>query len=293
GRPAGVVPLVDRVGVAAGRDLDVLVAEQELADGGIEGEPVDSVAGRVDQHVGGAVDHVAGGDDVAPGLEAVLELAGTVARALPAVDREDRADGGVDVDVAGAVERIELQDVFALRVLRRDGDGLLDLLAPHDADVAARLDAVDEGAVGEVVELLDRLALHVDLAGEAEDVREPRLAHPARDDLGGQGDLLKEPGEITRRAGRAAEPIEDVSLEGGTGEGGGARPDGDVLFHGTGDNKGHRRVPWEYAGGLRELSSAGSRRPRSRPGRRRPARRTRAPRRGGARPRARGARGGG
>ena len=42
--------------------LMLLVGEDEGADGGVEREAVDAVAGGVDEHGGRAVDDVAGGD---------------------------------------------------------------------------------------------------------------------------------------------------------------------------------------------------------------------------------------
>src|SRR5690606_9746068 len=106
-------------------------------------------------------------------------------------------------------------------------------LAAHDADVAAGLDAVHEGAVREDVELLDLFALDVDVAREAEDVSEPRFADTARDDLRGQRDLLHQPREVTGRAGGPTLPLEDVALEGHAGQGGCGRAHGRLIRHGA------------------------------------------------------------
>jgi len=43
--PLGGIPLVDRVDLALGGDVDVRVGEDELAKGGIQGPPVDLALG--------------------------------------------------------------------------------------------------------------------------------------------------------------------------------------------------------------------------------------------------------
>jgi hypothetical protein len=62
--------------------------------------------------------------------------------------REDGADADVDVDVAAAVERVEQQQVFALRVaVGHHVDGV-HLLAGHGGQVAAPLVGLDQHLVG-------------------------------------------------------------------------------------------------------------------------------------------------
>ncbi len=80
--------------------------------------------------------------------------------------------------------------------------------------MAALLDAADQHVVGEDVELLDLLALHVRVAGEAEDAREPGAADLAGDDLRGQRELMEEAGEVPRRAGGAPLHREQMLLQG-------------------------------------------------------------------------------
>ena len=116
------------------------------------------------------------------GLQHVVQrvaLAGRVG--LAAEDREDGADADVDVDVAGAVERVEDDDVLAvLRGRAATTIGLVVLLGGHDGDVAAAAQAVQQRLVGEHVELLHGFALDVLLAGGAEDVGQAGAADAGR-----------------------------------------------------------------------------------------------------------------
>jgi hypothetical protein len=128
------------------------------------------------------------------------------------MNRKDGPYRRIDVDVARAVEGIELQHVLPLRVLRRDLDRLFDLLAPHHANVPACFDRAHDRSVGEVVELLDLLALNVCRPGAPEDPRKPRLADPAPYDFGSQADLLEKACEIARGLGHPTLAIEEVAF---------------------------------------------------------------------------------
>ncbi len=172
--------------------------EEELADRGVEREAVNPVARRIDEHVGRAVDHVAGGHDIAAWLKTIDERTWTVARSDSAMHGKDRPNRRVDIDIARAIERIELKDVLALGVLRRDGDRLFHLFAAEHADMTALLNAIDDRVVGEDVELLNFFSLNVHFAGEAENVHEAGLAHLRADDLRCERDLMEKPSEISR-----------------------------------------------------------------------------------------------
>ena len=130
-----------------------------------------------------------------------------------AVDREDRADGDVDVDVARPVEGVEEHDVLPLAVVEQQRDRLGVLLGPDEAHLPAAAQRADELLVGQEVELLLDLALDVDVAGVAEQVHEPGLPHVAVDDLGRDGDVAEEPGELALRAGALGLALDDELLQ--------------------------------------------------------------------------------
>src|SRR5665647_2704460 len=97
-------------------DPDVGMGQQELADRRIEGEAVDAVPGRIDEHRARPVGDVARCDQIPAGLEE-LEFLGRAGLFLPPVDAENGAHGHVEVDVRGAVEGVENEEVLAHRVL--------------------------------------------------------------------------------------------------------------------------------------------------------------------------------
>ena len=78
------------------------------------------------------------------------------------------------------------------------------LLGPDQAHLAAAAERADELLVGQEVELLLDLALDVDVARVAEEVDEPGLADVAVDDLGGDGEVAEEPGELAFEPGASA-----------------------------------------------------------------------------------------
>ena len=188
---------------------DVGVGEVELADDRVEGEAGDAVADRQHQHRRWAVDGVAGGDLLAAGLQELRGL-GILARARRAQHREDRTHRHVDVDVGRAIERIEREQVLAALVARRERDRRLVLLRDHAGELAAPVRGAQEDLVGEHVELLLFLALHVGAAVAAEHVGERAVGDRARDRLAGLGDLQDEGVELAGGLGVAAAVFDQV-----------------------------------------------------------------------------------
>ena len=72
---------------------------------------------------------------------------------------------------------------------------------------------MDQRLVGEYVELLHVLALHVDLTGDAERTGQAGLIDAAADDLARQRQLLEQPGKFAGRVRVQALLFEDVTLE--------------------------------------------------------------------------------
>src|SRR5690606_16455146 len=142
---------------------------------------VDAVAGR---HLGGAR------------LQEVV-VAGRGDAVGAAQHREDRAHRDVDVDVAGAVQGIEQQQVVAARVGVGNRVAVLHLLGRAGGEVAAPGVGLEQDLVADDVQLLLRLALDVAGAGIAEHAAERALADRDRDAGAGardHGDQLAQVG---------------------------------------------------------------------------------------------------
>ena len=105
-------------------DLQLLFGQYPGTHLAVEREHCDAVAHRQHQLGLRAIHAVAGRGLETPRLQEVV-LADAVVVAHLAQHREDGADADVDVDVAGAVERVVQQQVFALRLAVRNGvDGV-------------------------------------------------------------------------------------------------------------------------------------------------------------------------
>ena len=124
-----------------------------------------------------------------------------------AQDGEDAAHRDVHVDVAGAVQRVKHQEVFAARVLRRDLVGQVHFLGGHASQVAGPFGALDEDLVAQHVELFLGLALHID-AGAASGVV---VAHDA-------AQLAKGPGPGNRLAGDGNVQDQGIEVAAGVGK---------------------------------------------------------------------------
>ena len=141
------------------------------------------------QHQGGlgAVDAVAGGHLLGAGLEEVAVMhTGVAFRLLE--HAEDGADRHVDVDVGRAIQGVEHQQVFALRITVGHHVDAFHFLGSHGCQVAAPFVGFDQGFIGDDVQLLLHFALHVFAAGGAHDVTQLALVHGKADALAGAGD---------------------------------------------------------------------------------------------------------
>ena len=148
-----------------------------------------AVAHREHQHRGRAVHREPGRDLRAARLQEGLLVGFAVApargRLRAAQHREDRADRDVHVDVGRAIQRVEEQQVLALREVRRDRVRVLHLLGGERGEVAAPFVGLEQDLVREHVELLLHLALHVVRARRAEVARKGALVDCVADRLAG------------------------------------------------------------------------------------------------------------
>src|SRR5205085_11756522 len=94
-RPLHVVAFVRAVdALRLGRQLDVVMAEQKLADRWIEREAVHAQTGRVNEHRRSTVENVAGGHLLAADLHAIF-FGATRPRRNLSVNRPDRSDRNI------------------------------------------------------------------------------------------------------------------------------------------------------------------------------------------------------
>src|SRR5690606_18837860 len=142
----------------------------------------------------------------------ILDLRGTP---VLAQDAEDGADAAGDVEVRGTVERIEHHAVACLAVIGIAQDQrLLVLLGGDHGHALPAPEVADQDLVGDDVELLLRLALHVHLPGVAQHVLEAGAAHLCGDHLGGDRQRREYPGECTGGLGGSLLLLQDVRLDG-------------------------------------------------------------------------------
>ncbi len=189
--------------------------QHEGAHRRIEREAVRSVARAIHQHRRRSIDHVTGGDLFAAGLQ---DFIGRDFRIQPVgrapQDGKRRAYADVHVDVGGAVERIEHHDVLGIGRPAVRQHGMVVFLRGHHGHAFAHAQRVYQHLVGIHVELLLHFALHVDVAGHAQNVRQAGAAHFGFDQLRGQRDAGYQPGELARRTRKPALFAQDVLLDG-------------------------------------------------------------------------------
>ncbi len=140
-----------------------------------------------------AVEHDAGGALRVTGLQEIGLGNRVVRRGVE--HREDRADRHIDVNVGGAVERIERHQEPAVSRDRRDPGALFGRERPHRGFAQTPLERV----VGEQVELFLGIAVAVDPDSRSERAGECAAPDMRGDRSRGGGDRGQRIGEIGRR----------------------------------------------------------------------------------------------
>ncbi|MNS65050.1 hypothetical protein D3C72_981990 [compost metagenome] len=177
------------------RNLHVRLGQHEAAGLAVQREHMYAVAHGQHQRGLRAVHGIAGRHLVRARLQEVVLRHG-LARLGHVQHREDRADRHVHVDIRRAVERIEQQQVLTLRVAVRDLVERVHFLRGHRRQVAAPLVGVEQHFIGDDVQLLLGLALHIAGAGRAEHAREGALAHGVGNGLAGARHHLDQQPEL-------------------------------------------------------------------------------------------------
>ena len=145
-------------------------------------------------------------------LQHVLHLAMSPTRDL-LHHAEDRPDRHVDVDVGGPIERIEEEAVLAAAESVGNGDDVRLFLGRHGTEPAPMVHRLHDGVVGEDVELLLDLPLHIRVLRRAEDVGQAGAAHLVRDHLGGERHVVEDAGQLTRGLRVHAFLLDDEALD--------------------------------------------------------------------------------
>ena len=146
-----------------------------------------TVASGQHQHSLRAIHGVASGDLLAAWLQEVLF--GRLSHAVGCLeDREDGTNRDIDVDIAGAIERIEHQQIFALGITVGDRVNGFHFLGCHAGQMAAPFVGFQQDFIGNHIQLLLYLALHVFTTGAAQHFTQRALADRMADALAGPAD---------------------------------------------------------------------------------------------------------
>ena len=97
--------------------------KQEFADPGVQRKAMGAIAGGIDKNGAVAIDDVARGDEVAPGLQKVIELCRSFF-CLATINSKDGANADSIIDIRLTIERVEQQEVGAARIIFGDWDNV-------------------------------------------------------------------------------------------------------------------------------------------------------------------------
>src|SRR4051812_1154734 len=212
--PEALVRGVDRELARLLGDAEVSMGEDELTDRRVEREPVDPVAQREHQHGRRPVECVPRTDLSRARLEEGVQAGSAVAR-RPPQDGEDGADGDVHVEIRGAVERVEDEEVLAARMAEGNGMRRIHLLGHHPGEMPSPFAGGDEDLVGEEVEVLLPLALAVLGTRIAERARKRAARRKHGDFLDGGRDVEEQPAQAASQAGRLPVVVDEEPRKGG------------------------------------------------------------------------------
>ncbi|VTT27757.1 Uncharacterised protein [Klebsiella pneumoniae] len=146
-----------------------------------------ATAGGVNQHGGGAVNHVPGRNLLAARLQEVFFGHRRTRWGNTAVDGEDGTDRHVNVDVGGAVQRIHQHHVLAVFDAFEDHN-LIFFFRGDTGHDAARFQSRLQLFVGKQIELHLFFALNIFSAAGAENIDQASFVNIAVDDLRAQLD---------------------------------------------------------------------------------------------------------
>lgn len=209
----GLVPVVGVALVACKDGLAAILGElhvdtsvDELTNGGVEAEPMDSAALEGEDKLDGrTVDTVTSADAFSPRPEKIID--GSLGSFLLFENTENGTDRDVAVNVTGSVERIE-GDAELASLLLGDDDGLL-LLFRNEDGANSRVDkGVDHHVIGHNVELLLVVAGTVHLTCKAIELSNTCPLHGRGNELAGGTDSVEKDHKLVITSVGHYEPIE-------------------------------------------------------------------------------------
>lgn len=195
--PVQTVSLVDRVDAPRFGNLHVWMGEDELPEGRVESEPIQTLAGGDDEVGRGGVHAVPGDNHLRAAAKDVAQTTGGAF--LDPVDAKDGADRDPGVEVGGPVDRIAGHAVLAVDTL--DYDGLFLLFRDDDRDTATGLHGVQEDVVRDDVEFLLLITRRIAASGESSETQQVGPSNVVCNDLAGELDGVQEDGKVTRGLG--------------------------------------------------------------------------------------------
>lgn len=210
--PTVVVALVDRVDTAPTRFPDVLVRQEKFTDRRVEGESVFALACRIDEHHAGSIDEITSAQLLSAGPQEVLDL--WLRTLFASVDGENGTYAHVDIDIRRSVHRIEDENIRAAYVVLGNRVDVIHFLRRHGREQAQVIEGVDDGGIGEFVQLLHLLAVHVGASRQPHRLGEPSLVHLAANHLARHGDLFQQSRETTRNTRELALLFDDETGQG-------------------------------------------------------------------------------
>ncbi len=199
GIPLGGVALVDGVDLTLARNAHVTVGENELADGGIQGEAMHTETSRHDDGGGGTVKRVASGKKLVAGTKEIAHGCGLGGLGVLLVNAPNATNTDVAVNVGRTIQGVEDNGITTLGVVNNNGTVLL--LATNNVDFVRESAAVDKDIVGKHIELLLLITGRVLTASNAVKVGDTGLMSRASNNLHCKLNRLQEHSKVTSGVG--------------------------------------------------------------------------------------------
>ncbi|CAO3308207.1 conserved hypothetical protein [Pseudomonas sp. P14-2025] len=170
------------------------VGENELAGPLIQGETIDTLPCRENQHGGWTIKGIACAHLLGTSLEEVLQ-SGLGDSAGIVQDGEDRPYRDIHIGIGGAIQRIEQQQVLTSWIHVRNSVDPLHFLRGHSSQKATPLNRINQHFIGENIQFLLNLALHIFAVSRAQYTDQVALIGTVANPLAGYGDETEQRAE--------------------------------------------------------------------------------------------------